>query len=1052
MLRILQEMKKKRQYVGLLLCWGLLTYPGILAGSSYNYPDLKWHTTQNQYFIFHFHEGTEFSANRVIRHSEAIFFQIAQLFNFKIKQKIHVIIRDEREVANAFAVFQSSLITLWTTKVDLLSRAPSNDILYVFAHELGHIVSLKTASYFSESIPEINFEWNNKVKLGHPDLLSDVTFPWSNNGFDMWWSEGIAEYITETIGMSHWNSSRDMFLRTAILENSYLSMTDLPVIHNKRHLNGELVYNQGHDILRYIGQIYHPQTVFSLAQNNQESLHLPWRKNIDDLLAITADELFESWLINRKEKYLAWQRQYSPFFAGTPIFTYKPHIPFAAKTNAQKTALGIYNNYFQISPDGQYIAFLTDGSPHKIKIMTAPKPLVFPIKIEEKPLPPPQSIEQVAKSGFCFTPDSKTIVFSKHEKMLLNIEGAFPKDLWQYDLIHKTERKITRQLRAGDPSCHPNGKSVIFTSCYDANCSLIRLTLTSGKLDYLIDSQKKKTGLWIEMPNHAPDGQSVIFGTIQNYQHNIVQMHLKTRELIPLTNDYFTNRDPVFFDTHKILFSSNRNFDAFNIYELNLLTKEINQLTHVKTGAFSPRPFTPTLFSYRLFSSSGFQFHLQPYHHPNLQNHLAVYQMENRIGSQQNGTGTQSTSTPVGPPKQISQTSIMTPHPYRWLESFKPVLFVPKVGLKGNKLSSGLTLLAEDYLEKLQLVSSLELAEDYFLSFSATLRTFYPTLRLTAIHGQSSYLMGFYSVAGGDSPTKTRLAGVFKYFSQYNFLIGRIILKLGWGLDAIISNSLQHYLSLLDYNQKPKTAYQSNKFDVSIVFKNVSSGINPRGGREIIGTVSWIYNRLPPQESVFKFLGAYTEFINAPWAKEHTIDFNFTFGIINRPTNYYNQFTLQASTHIVNTGYSSITYQSAGYSQATTSGETLLLSSLGYRFPIVDPINQTFWVFYLSKLYATLFASGGNTWGYHNSQREKIFSTAFDNGSRILSDSGLELRLESFLHNVYRWNSILRIAYAFQDIAGDSDRNSDGLRTMDNHWQETVARGFRYYLSIGSNF
>ncbi len=258
----------KKHLPPLLIMIILLGWLWVPTGlKAFNHSYLEWKTVKTENFAFHFHQGTEFTASLVYQNAEKILKPMLNKLDFQLKDTLHVVIRDEIEKANAFAIFSHSHITLWSTPMDVRERVPSQGILYVFAHELAHVITLKMASHLSEHIPDIHFDMELQDRIAETDLISDFSLLWSNHSKDLWWAEGIAEYMSSELDLTTWNSSRDMLLRSALLEDNHLVMDELPSIVDKSKLRAELVYNQGYDIHRYIASTYGKDSVRKLAQN-----------------------------------------------------------------------------------------------------------------------------------------------------------------------------------------------------------------------------------------------------------------------------------------------------------------------------------------------------------------------------------------------------------------------------------------------------------------------------------------------------------------------------------------------------------------------------------------------------------------------------------------------------------------------------------------------------------------------------------------------------------------------------------------------------------------
>ena len=131
-----------------------------------------------------------------------------------------------------------------------------------------------------------------------------------------------------------------------------------------------------------------------------------------------------------------------------------------------------------------------------------------------------------------------------------------------------------------------------------------------------------------------------------------------------------------------------------------------------------------------------------------------------------------------------------------------------------------------------------------------------------------------------------------------------------------------------------------------------------------------------------------------------------------------------------------------GYDPFSIYGETMLLLSSGYTFPIIRHADAKEGVFLFDSLYGGFFGEAGNAWTrghaknlYQNPTHDPTLGT----GTRILTDIGAELKLKAFLFTESNsWNSVLRVAYGFQDNAKNGFSDTD--------WPIHI------YLGVGTDF
>jgi hypothetical protein len=257
-------------------------------------------------------------------------------------------------------------------------------------------------------------------------------------------------------------------------------------------------------------------------------------------------------------------------------------------------------------------------------------------------------------------------------------------------------------------------------------------------------------------------------------------------------------------------------------------------------------------------------------------------------------------------------------------------------------------------------------------------------------------------------------------------------------------------------------------------------------------------HRNPPHEPDYHSHAiefSYREHIAVPWYKKakHTLTLGLRGGWVNRNVAWLDEFAAGG----VHPQRMRIDIQSntefSGYPGWSIRGETMLIFSAIYTFPVYKDIDYHLGPFYFDSVYAQLFGTAGNAWGYspkyiidertghpRTDPTIKIEGTQFvsggtpwivpgsvrreipfvdipeSNGNYLLYDIGFELRMKAFLHNVFRWNSFVRFAYGLNDIIGSGDTNNDGVSSdhfpNDPLYDEQQTKSFRVFVGLGSNW
>jgi len=1065
-----------------LLCLTPLFKSGTInATNSFNFPHLKWFTVETNHFFIHYHAGTEYTASRIIRKADQIHQKMSEIFSFTPDNKINVVVRDENPIANGLAESRNNHITIWATRLNLISRGVSYNSLTAFIHELAHVFSLQLNGHFSRYIREIQFEFNQENSQQNKWYESDFLINWPYQNVDLWWAEGMAEFITDLVGFNKWNSFRDMFLRAAILENHYLNLDELCLVKNKSNFFAENIYIQGYDLIKYLYNTYGKEKFDLLLRHNASNLNLAWINTLQKVLEIPPHEFFDDWLANRKLFYQNLIHSIGQQQVGTPIFTTKSHIPFRAKTLDQKEELGINNYFIKYSPNKKYLAYFTNRNKVGINIFQtqnlsheAPTlPPKYPIKLdllkkEQKPV----IIETNKKSNFSFSHDEKFLVYSKSDNdVIFNPSGLYNYDLWLYNLDSKQKEQLTFNQRARHPIFSPDDQDIFFVSCFDLTCSLGQFNLATKKTSFLINNHNPKNGTWLSPPTISPSSRLIALTTIRENQYNIILLDKHNLKRTTLTSDNFTYFHPVFYNNSTLLFSSDRENNIFNIYAMDIPSKQIIRLTNVDTGAFSPSPIDKKSFFYSKFSSFGLRIHYFKLEKPIEDLFKQANSKQLSVTSQHSVNANKIQKTvncklktddcklkTEGHKPKIEDKPLQSQQPYSIFSSLKPLTLIPKLKIENDAPSAELNILINDHLDKLSFGTSLTFGKSYAFKLQTRINSFYPNIFLMWSFGKKDekkgmYVSNLYSlnedvIGSGDS-----IVGFSKIYFHYELLTSIILFPLGRDMSLSFQPTIIQHSRVISTSQKPSIYYRSTSLDIFYKFYNISS-ISPFWGyRETLLSIKPT-NSLMENSSPFhiKTWFSNTEFFEVPSLDDHYLNMTLILGFINKIVDSMDQFTYGNMTFSGNTSPSKITYPMSGYQPWTLNGEALFVWALGYKFPIITEINYKWSFLYFTSLSATLFTSIGNIWKYNNQNKIDFFSRPEHSNSHLLSDMGTQLKIKAYIHNSRPWNSIIRFSYALSDVYGYTDMNRDRLYPANKESKETVEKGLRIYLSIGTNF
>lgn len=341
-----------------------------------NYPDVEWRTFETEHFVFHYYEqtakdhpnSTAYTARRAAKYAEIMYPKVCEQFNHFLKEKVHVVVRDQEDISNGFAVYTEDWMTIWATPLYYRLRGRMDWIPDVMTHEFAHIVSLKANEVRGVGV-SFGASAGGIEEDGRNDVAYAAAVPFGEgNSAPFWWTEGGAEYWTHNVGYNHWGSSRDMLLRMSILdEDATLTLDQLGVRGDKTGMDGERGYNHGYSIGLYLAEKYGQETYSKFAEASKNKYRFDWENVIKEVLGITPEQMWQGWVQWNRDKYgkVKAELEKQGLHEGVEAVWTEPswRTTDEKKVKAWKSLtkrerrwkrekLGLGNYYAEVSPDG----------------------------------------------------------------------------------------------------------------------------------------------------------------------------------------------------------------------------------------------------------------------------------------------------------------------------------------------------------------------------------------------------------------------------------------------------------------------------------------------------------------------------------------------------------------------------------------------------------------------------------------------------------------------------------------------------------------------------
>jgi hypothetical protein len=538
-------------------------------------PSLRWRTITTPNFYVHYYRSDRHNerkvAQQVARAAETAHARLVPLWRHRPASRVHIVVTDDTDGANGSAqIVPMNVIRVFVTGPD--PRGSLNDydnwIYGLLLHEYSHILHIDNISGIARFVNMI---------LGKS---------WAPNQVQpRWITEGFAVYgeTSRSAGGRGRGTIYDMYLRAAVLEKRLLRIDQISS-STRLYPRGTVPYLYGARFIKYVVDRYGEARLGKIS-SDYGGAAIPYAINrvAKRVLGRSFVELYGDF-----RKHL--QRRYALQAA-------------AARRRGLTTFRKLTNDGWscdspRLSRDGKELVFAdSDGHSHgAYKILDLRSG-----KIGER-------YEAYGGSGVGFTPDGRYLVHG---------QSAPWRTVYGYNDIYVRERstgksrRLTTGLRAKDPAVSPDGSKVAFVTNELGTTSLALIPFDGGKHRMLL---KSASGDQISTPRWSPDGQRLVFSRWREGGHRDIQLlDLASGRVRAITADRAIDLDPVFSpDGTKIYFSSDRT-GIYNVFVHELASRELQQVTNVLGGAFTPVVSRDSQSLYYVgYSARGFDLHAMP--------------------------------------------------------------------------------------------------------------------------------------------------------------------------------------------------------------------------------------------------------------------------------------------------------------------------------------------------------------------------------------------------------------------------------------------------------
>lgn len=1002
-----------------------------------------------------YHEGVEFTAAKAASVAEEIYPKVTAIYADAPTKKTRLIVRDDEDTSNGFAVFGLNSVTIWASPAQHRLRGKEDWIRAVVTHEFAHIVSLRASAKAGMAIEGLRFSGlQNQDLRANVDAAASVLIP--THPYARWWAEGTAQLDASTAGYDGWDSSRDMLLRASVLEGNLLTFDEMRNIGVREHFGGEMVYNQGYAFLRWLRREFGAEVNRDIARASAGSAAPDFDALLKKVTGVPARALYDRWVADLRAHYRAQAQGLGDDGIKVDVVDPNEFARFDAAERPYED--GVALAYPRFSPDGRWFSYVQRDRVYLRR-------LDAPYDLTRRGKDGPRALE-IGTAGryYDWSPDATKLVLARRRANALNGYPYF--DLYVLDLARPLARRapyeeawgkadararrrldrayagdrgtgdlrarrITHGQRATHPAWSPDGARIAFSANRDGSRALRAVRPDGTGLEDLVPGaggSEAYDAAW------SPDGAKIAF-TFSNHRRTdpwILDVAAKTAA--PLWVDDAEDREPRFTrDGKSVVFASDRS-GVFQLYRAALPAAgeapAVETLTATATGAFMPFAFDGDReVLYARFSSFGFRAWRTP------------------LVARQAATAAPDAAAPEIVRAQAAAEAFPAPaaaKPYfPWP---RPLRVFPSFVLETGGIKRGFGFQLSDPLERHAVSLTALFGRERDFQAGYVNRAFVPTLfaSYTSFVRDSTFRVFDDGDGIADEPAgvvrddiRFVSAGISQDLRSRDFLEGGHVFTLDYDRRAVRRRLGFPVL----FGDVPTTDFRLIQNDsATLAWEYARRGeradrdadLNPRDRTDARVSYSLRHTELyapdatipAPNGSYYHHEGTLSlarSFALSPRSslRWHSLWFRFTGGAKSRDVNVDDEFYLGGRLNFRAFGQVSQNTLFYGYDDFGIFGESMVLLRSGYTFPVRRAIDRKWWIFYLDGIYASVFHEVGNAWDFGSVRNAR-------NGAILLQSVGAELRIKSFLFTDFnRWNALLRVAHGFQDDAAHGFRDDD---------------------------
>ncbi len=565
-------------------------------------PTLEWYQIETEHFVVLFHldeegKGASRSAQVTARVAEEIYGPITKMYGHEPNDKVHIILKDYEDYSNGAAFFFDNKIEIWAPALNSSLRGAHDWLRNVITHEFTHIVQIQAAMKLPRAIPFgylqiLDYENVRRpdVLYGYPNVL--VSYPFVGLTNPAWFAEGTAQYQHDHVHYDQWDSHRDMLLRTRILKNKTLSLSELGSFYSKSSLLREGVYNYGFAFTIYLANQYGSEILSEITSHLQRWGTWRVEEAIELATGVKGKQVYDQWLHELEQAY---REGISPIEASLVEGRVIEPEGFA--------------NYFpRFSPDGSKLAYISNKGEHFSRVTLYVRDLgkgsIIAHDLGSTAGDHIYSLGHRVRSGVtggaAWRPDGNALAYARQRT---TSEGFLYTDLHVIDPNTGKSVQLTRDARASHPAWDSTGTRIAYVASNDGTSNI-----------WLLDVKSSETRQITQFTNGAQvtdptwDGDWIYFARLDPGKHgnDLWRIGVDGSHPVPVVQTPADERSPMV--KNGILYYASDASGIYNIYQIEEETSQ--QLTQVIGGAFMPDMGPDGTLAYASYEWDGYKISL----------------------------------------------------------------------------------------------------------------------------------------------------------------------------------------------------------------------------------------------------------------------------------------------------------------------------------------------------------------------------------------------------------------------------------------------------------